>query len=212
MESVEMARRKTGDGGSTTSKMTVMVFQLEGDDATLQEGIRTISGALNRVLPGNVVHTAIAAPHFTPGLPAPDVIEDANGEFVDVEPAVNGSSNGNRKRTNSVKSPQVLDLDLKQGKISLTDFLSKHAVDQVNKRYLLIAYWLKHHAEIEEVTMDHIHTGYRHMGWQTPKAAAQPLRDMKSKLGWFHKGESKGCYKINHVGENEVMNIMKENE
>ncbi len=207
-----MAKRKSNDGTST-SKMTVMVFQLEGDDATLQEGFRTISNAISRVMPTTGLQASLPAQHAPSGLPAPESPDDSDVDYIDAEPVVTSSSNGtNGSRKRSVKSPQVLDLDFTSGEVPLKSFLTKFAGDQVTKRYLLIAYWFKHYGELEDVTMDHIHTGYRHMGWQTPKDASQPLRDMKSKQGWFHKGDGRGSYKINHIGENEVMNIMKEDE
>ena len=75
------------------------------------------------------------------------------------------------------------------------------------KRYLVITYWLKKYRNIEEVTMDHAYTCYRHMGtgWQVPGDAAAPFRAMKGKhYGWMKAGSAKGAYVINHLGENEV--------
>jgi hypothetical protein len=45
------------------------------------------------------------------------------------------------------------------------------------------------------------------MGWQTPKDAGVPLRDLKNKNQWLGKGSSAGSLIINHVGENQVMEM-----
>lgn len=199
-----MAKKRAED--ARPSKMTVMIFQLEGDDATLQEGFKTISAAMSRVLPP----TAQLLPSASrpSGLPAPLTDSDDDDEEV-LEVAATPVSRNTTNSKRTVKSPQILDMDLATGELPLAEFLSKHPTEETTKRYLLIAYWLKNQRELEEVSMDHIHTCFRHMGWQTPKQAAQPLRDMKSRLGWFHKGEEKGHYKINHVGENEVLKIIE---
>ena len=103
------------------------------------------------------------------------------------------------------RSPRVLDLNLNEGDPPLKEFLvKKNPGGTHSKRYLAIACWLKHNLKIEEVTTDHIHTGYRHMNWNTPKDAGMPLRKMKSVQQWFNKGGAEGAYIINHIGENQV--------
>lgn len=180
------------------SKMTVMVLQIEGEDDTLQEGFRALNTALE----------AIAGPKEVRVLAAPENValetplEFEEEEEVDVTPP-SRSSTAPRK---APKSPVVLDLQIKGQSVDLKEFLQPEP-ESINKKYLLIAYWLKHQLAIGSVSADHIHTCYRFAGMNTPKDATQPLRDMKSKSGWFGKGESPAHYDINHVGENEVRNL-----
>ena len=199
-----MAKKRVDE--SRPSKMTFMVFQLEGDDATLQEGFRTISAALARIVPATTVNNLLS-PSVTASLPAPsiDLDDDQDETSVVDSPSIRNTS----RPKASIKSPQILDIELSKGDLTLSEFLNKHPTEETTKRYLLIAYWWKTQRALNEVSMDHVHTCFRHMGWQTPKQAAQPLRDMKSRLGWFHKGDEKGHYKINHVGENEVLKIIE---
>jgi hypothetical protein len=63
---------------------------------------------------------------------------------------------------------------------------------------------MKHNLSIEEVTTDHINTGYRHMNWNVPNDPGMPLRKMKSVQQWFNKGSAEGAYAINHIGEKQV--------
>ena len=104
-------------------------------------------------------------------------------------------------------TPHAIDLDLTSGDVPLKNFLDKKNPDGDIKRYLAISYWLRKYRNIEDVSMHHAYTCYRHMGsgWQVPPDAAAPLRAMKRKqYGWMNAGSTKGTYAINHLGENEV--------
>lgn len=202
-----MVRNKSAN---SHGKMTVMVFNLEGDDATLQDGLRTISNALSRFMPpGPRQMPSLASAQNGGALPAPAENGNEVAEVMEVESSEPVQQTKAAKRT--IKSPDILQLDLTSGDMSLKKFLDKHPMDDDSKRYLLIAYWLKSQRDINEVTPAHIHTCFRHMGWQTPNNAAQPLRDMKSKRQWFNKGKEKATYAINHIGENEVLRIIQGN-
>ena len=179
--------------------MTVLLLQLEGDDETLQAGFKALENALDniggsreaRVLPGRAVADAAALP---------GVLETENDDIEDAPPPARSS------RVRKVEAPNLLDdLDL-GGTNPLKEFVSDISPTKQNLRYLVIAYWLKHCRDINEVCRDHIHTGFRHMGWHSPRDVTQPLRNMTSKLDWFRKekGGKKGHYAITHIGEDEV--------
>jgi hypothetical protein len=197
---------KTGSKG----KMTVMIFQLEGDDSTLQEGFRTISTALNNVISPRATVRALPASATatteTQSISDSDVSEELE---PDVEPLRTEPSQPSARRS-KFKSPEVLDLDLTTGDVPLKSLLEPHADKSIKTRYLLTAYWLLKHRAIKDVSPDHIHTCFRHMGagWRTPKNAGQALREMKSREQWFHKGDERGTYKLNHVGESTAEQIL----
>lgn len=188
-------------------KMTVFVLQMEGDDSTLQEGFRSISTALNGILAHRLPTRVVAASASPALLPTED-----NEHALDSEPVVDSienKSNGAQAARRRLRSPQVLDLDLTAGDMPLKRFLEPHESVGVKKQYLLAAYWLKTYRSLADVTADHIHTCFKHMQWATPRSASQPLRDMKSRDQWFHKGEGRGTYTLNHVGENIVQELLK---
>lgn len=192
----------------STGKLTVMVFQLEGADGTLQEGLRDISEALRNVLAHRTgTRTLPASTAAQLAAPVDNLESPADEDAAATTEATTGATTQTRVR--GFRSPQIVDIDLKSGDEPLEAFLSAHDPQEVKTRYLLVAYWLKKHRQLEEVTPDHIHTCFRHMGWETPRHAAQPLRDMKSKDQWFHKGQARGAYQLNHVGENAADRILK---
>jgi hypothetical protein len=193
-------------------KFRFVEFELEGSNTTLQESLRNIASAITHGSVNTSVRTietksvrAIAPPSGGNGATS-EVIE------ADIEEAgenqVAGPQRGATQksvRRSAPRSPKILNIDLESGKVTLKDFCEpKKPTTDINK-FLVIAAWFKQQCSIEEVTMDHIHTAYRHMGWHTPADATQPLRIMKTKrYGYFGKGKAKGAYAINHVGENAV--------
>ena len=104
----------------------------------------------------------------------------------------------------------MLDIDLKQGSISLSDFLTKINPTADNIRYVCIAYWLKTYGGITEVTADHIHTGYREMKWNTPGDASQPLPTLRhASTGICGAGSKPAPFVLIHIGDNAVRDLMK---
>jgi hypothetical protein len=187
--------------------MTVMVFQLDGSDQTLQEGIRTISGAIQGMLkPTRAIPLHVGAP-VPPGEevePAPHEATPPVGEDIVSTPAIGSQP----RRTTQPRPPQVLP-DLKVSVDELKQYCeAKQVGNKDSKRYLVIAAFLKEKMGVEAVTADHIYTCYRLLGWNTPADAGAPLRALKSK-GNFQKGDDPGAYILNHVGENAVRDMSK---
>ncbi len=188
------------------SKMTVMLFQLEGSDETLQEGFRTINNAIDKL--ANPVVRVIGPSPSVKGLPTSKNGEEGGLRVHDAEVVeeTEESADTPQERPKAARSvsaprqPKVLDLDLKAGSAPLRQYLEQKNPTSDNRRYLLIASWMKTNLGLDEVTMDHIYTAYRHMGWQSQKDVGSPLRSMKAQKGWFGKGKEKGGYTINHLG------------
>jgi hypothetical protein len=197
-----MAKGQRDDRGRV--KFRLIEFEFEGGNASIQESLRSLASAL-RVNREQVI--ALPAPPERPAVPGGEFPEEPAPKVA--QPEVLGGeqseqSMGSRPRVKTFRSPVVLDLELTSGDVPLQKYCESKNPDSDSKKYLIIAAWLKQHRNIAVITADHIHTCYRHMGWHTPKDAVQPLRDMKSKNGWFGKGAGRGEYAINHIGENEV--------
>ena len=191
-------------------KMTVIHFETESDNVTLQENIRTISHTLTRALTNN--HRVILpAAQLTSGNGSTEVAPETDEtDLVDEDTSTSlvGSQTAKKKgAARQYTTPQAIDLDLISGDMPLKKFLEAKNPDGDIKKYLAIAYWLRKYRNVEEITMHYAYTCYRHMGtgWQVPPDAAAPLRAMKRKqYGWMRTGSAKGAYAINHLGENEV--------
>ena len=187
--------------------MTVMLFQLEGSDDTLQEGFRTINSAIDKL--ANPVVRVIGQQPVAKGLSASKNGNDGGSHVLEAEifedeleaeTTTPEAAKTKKGPTGAPRQPKVLDLDLKTGSKSLREYLEEKNPTSHARKSLLISAWLKASLATDEVTMDHIYTGYRHMGWTSPKDITSPLRGMKRKNGWFAKGKEEGAYAINHIG------------
>jgi hypothetical protein len=198
-------------------KMTVIHFETESDNATLQANIHAIAQTLTRAL----------AP--APRVPrAPTQLTSGNGageedlgqviELDDYEDAFDSdltAAPAKPKKSGAARQyprPETIDVDLTSGDMPLRTFLEQKKPEGDVKRYLSIAYWFKNHLNTPEITMDHAYTAYRHMGWSdVPKDVAWPFREMKkTKYGWIRSGPTRGSYQINHIGESVVERLGNE--
>jgi hypothetical protein len=190
-------------------KFRVIEFEVEGANATLIESIKNLGAAISRgnsAQPIKTIRPATGNGAAVLSAGATDAEESDDSETIEHEVSAATPSRPRAKRT--INSPEILNVDFTSGTVPLKDFVEGKSPDSDAKRYAVIAYWFKHYGATPNVTADHIHTGYRFLGWNTPKDAAQPLRDLKSKNQWLSKGEARGEYTINHVGENVVANQM----
>lgn len=194
--------------GSKPSKMTVMLFQLEGNDETIQEGFRTINNAIEKLV--NPVVRVIAAPNGgTAVLPlgisksgdAGPVVDVMAEETLDDEVKTTSSKAPKSGLARKLPMPAIIELELTKGEQPLKEYLEQKKPTSDIRKYLLIAAWLKENLGIDEVGINHIYTCYRAMEWQVPDDVAAPLRSMKRKqYGYFNAGKERGLFAINHIG------------
>lgn len=192
------------DGGGTKGrvKFRVIEFELDGGDTALLESLRSIAatfGGRLKVAPVKMLPSPASGAAQT----EPEVDPESD-DAASVGAASENPPDRPVRTLRTFKSPNVItDLDLESG-VPLKSFCEGKKPDGDWKRYLVICAWLKEQRGIDDVGIDHIYTCYRAMGWHPRKDVAQPLREMKSKQGWFAKGKQRGTYAINHIGLAEV--------
>lgn len=196
------------------SKMTVMIFQLEGSDDTLQEGLRKISEAAEKIIrptsrvapailgPSDVVSHRIAdedngAPESGDDLSEEDTDEGDETETAEV-----------RRQRRVERTPNVVSLDQTKAKIQLTDYCTQKAAGETAyRRFMVLALWLKEQMGIADFSADHIYTCYKLIGWNDFPAHPMGMIRRITHDRYFEKGAGKGLYAINHVGETEVNRV-----
>lgn len=194
-------------------KMTVIQFETESDNTTLQENIRAITNTLARALapqprviqvPSQIANgNGNSAADNAKSPEQGSLFDDDDADAIDGEVTPIASKPKAKSSPRQLPTPQTVDLDLTSGATPLKTFLEQKKLVGDNKRYLAIAYWLKKNLNINQIDMNHAYTCYRFMGWNVPADASSPLRAMKTQ-GWMTKGTDKGAYAINHIGENVV--------
>jgi hypothetical protein len=184
-------------------KIRFFEVELEGSDDTLLESVRSAAALANR---SHVrVTKMLAAPsaaNVTQEEPQEEA-QEAEEEAATVE------SSDRPKKGRAYATPQVVDVDLKSGDMPFEKFAHSAAPNDTTKKYLVIAVWMKRYRSIPKITIDHIWTCSRVMGWGTQKDMNQPLRDGK-RNGYF-KGNSEG-WEVTHIGETAVDNLINKTE
>jgi len=88
----------------------------------------------------------------------------------------------------------------------LADFVQERSPDGDMDKYAVIAVWFKQQLGVDEITIDHIFTAYKALGWQAqlPDDPSQTFRNLKSNKNWVDTGSKRGAYKVNWNGEGAV--------
>jgi hypothetical protein len=203
--------------GSSKIRFRFVDIEMENVNESITEGLKSLAGALSRSHVIAVPARQIAAPKATPAgktvieaeeeaeLLTPE--EPSEEEIDESETEVTPVQNGKPKKKYAPKAPKFLsDIDLTTASVKLEDLVQEKNPDDMMAKYTVIAFWFKEYLSIEEITVDHIFTAFKHLGWQSqmPDDPSQTFRNAKSLKSWFDKGSGKGAYKINWNGINAV--------
>jgi len=137
--------------------------------------------------------------------PADSVEAEAAEDVLSETTGVNGPDRP--KRRAAPRAPKFLsDLDLTKAPVQLADFVQDKNPQGDMDKYAVIAAWFKQHLNADEITIDHVFTAYKALGWQAelPDDPSQTFRNLKSNKNWFDSGSKRGAYKINWHGESAV--------
>lgn len=199
-------------------KIRVIEFEVEGSDATMQESLKSITAALNRGM------TASPPParnvRYVPP-PAVSQLDGADHGEADAEAAESAVEDAQEVRAPAVArktttprklpTPKVIEVSFSDVSPTLKSFAAEKKPENDLKRYLVVAYWFKHFKSITDLTADHFFTAYRHLGWVVPRDPGAPIRDLRhKKRTQFGGGKERGTCVINHVGEEVVLSMGKD--
>ena len=214
-----MAKTPSKVSGNAKVKFRVFEFEMDGSDESIQDTMKTLAAALTRGGHGSVPVTRRLKPDAAAALAGAAAEADADDESTDeedenhVEDAI-VKPTSERKASAPRKPPVVKVLP----GISFTDveptlkafYESKNPGKNITANYLVVAYWYKNHRGIEDLTADHFHTAFRQVGFNTPRNAMQPIRDLRnSRDGRMMGGTAPGTSAIHHLGENYVNDMNK---
>lgn len=200
-----MARSTNSAQRETKGKVTFVMFQVEGDDETLQQGFRAMEQAFQRLGPPARSHTALpGAVHLLsraerPGdVPAPgDEEEFAASEQT--EAASSEAETQGSKAPRRYTQPKFLsELELTSDKESFKDYATKKDPKTDSQKYLVVSRWLQQFKNMDTITIDHVFTCFQAMKWTSQKDVSQPFRVMMKNDSYYQKN-GKG-WKLTHVG------------
>ena len=219
---MSVSGRKKDDQNTNTPvarvKLRWMELDVEGGTANLVEGFKSFATELTRgasaVPRTNALSSKKTDTNTSTSVIDTPVVEGENVDAIDGEPTdeilpdptiSNGDSRP--KRRPAPKAPRFLnELDLTKATVQLADFVREKNPEGDMDKYAVIAVWFKQHLNTEEVSIDHIFTAYKALGWQAqlPTDLSQTFRNLKSNKNWLDSGSTRGAYKINWNGEGSV--------
>ena len=185
-------------------KIRLVEFEVEGNDQSIQESLRSIAAALNRGTSQSAVKTKYlaSAGDGEDEIVDEDPIEDADDDVIQ------STSTRVASAPKRIPTPSILDINFSDVSPTLKDFVADKGPKAVLHKYLVVAYWFKHTRGISDLTHDHFFTAFRHLQWTVPKDPQQPIRDLRHKRRTLMGGGSTpGTSTINHIGENIVLEM-----
>lgn len=187
-------------------KARVRVFfgEIEGDDATIRDGLRSIAEAVNRTFQPDtrIVKVITAGGNADPNLLAAEAEQEViEADFAAVEAAdsADSVSNGQKsKASRARKAPSyslVKDLDLRpEGKPSLVQFYQEKKPGEQQQQLTVVLYYLYRTLEIESVSVNHVYTSLKELsslGVRVPTDIAQVFRQIANRKGWVDSSDAK---------------------
>jgi hypothetical protein len=206
-----MAKSTGKGGGSGPARIRFVVLEAEIPDGDLSQVTQAVQNALRPVDGAGAVRRVISGPAKLQSAQAQDNSaaepidsEELNEEIDGGEAADAGSQKRARGGTKwKPRSPDVIEIDLKSGKMPFADFAAQKKPGSHNMKNLVVAAWFKLYRNMDAITMDHVYTCYRAMSWPSGMADfGITLRGLKKSKLMESKG--KGLYAINHIGMSKV--------
>ncbi len=209
-------------GGSGKGKMTVVMFQLEGNDETLRDAIKVLSHGMDKLSPGAPIYKLIQAPTQNKGnsvLPAgADEEEPIDAELLDAEEgdaAGASSQSGSSERTRTRKPPKAIpavkgvDWD---SETSWKDYATQKKPEGNPSRFVAVAGWFKNFRSLDVITPGHIVAAFDVMDWQKPENIPNTFAVLKNKRTGelFDKGEKANEWVLSQRGVNALDRLGKE--
>jgi len=219
-----MAKNQDPKGAGTgKGKMTVVMFQLEGNDETLRDAIKVLGHGMEKLSPGVPVYKLIQAPRqerSNGALPAsqedeaidPDILqsdEDGHEDAV-VSSSQSGSSEKARTRKPPKAIPAVKGIDWDSG-TSWKDFAAQKKPEGNPSRFVTAAGWFKNIRSLDVITPGHIVAAFDVMDWPKPENIPNTFAQLKNKRSGelFDKGEKHNEWVLSQRGVNALDRLGK---
>jgi hypothetical protein len=118
-----------------------------------------------------------------------------------------GSSAVVRTTRRRPRTPKLVDIDLRAGDIPFEEYVAQTAPQSQIEKVLVIAGWYSNYANVKEITVDHVYSGFKAMKWtDVPNDFRVPLADLARKKEFLTKGDRRS-WVLNHLGEAELQKM-----
>jgi hypothetical protein len=195
-----MARKPQEDHGTDKGKLRLIYAEIEGNNQSLQDALKTMVAAMNRPVhlingasraAGNSRH-ALAGQTEEAGSDN-EVVESEAADEVALTESDETSPAPARKRGLGPKQDRnagiklVPDIDfVPDGKQSLKSFFAEKAPSNDMENVLVVAYYMQHTLALHAIGPGHILTAFKHVVKSVPVDLRATIRNMKSQKVWLN--------------------------
>jgi len=184
-------------------RLRVFFADFEGNDDTIQEGLRSIAQAVNRTFEARTKIVKVLPGH------APDadaaLLEDSGEELEeDLQQEEVGTGSDLRATRKPPTMTLVKELNLRpDGKQSLREFFAEKKPGKQPEMIAVFVYYLAKILDLSEITPHHVFTCFKDVGRRSPKNLPQAIRNTANRKAWVDSADQKDI-KITSHGENFV--------
>jgi hypothetical protein len=188
-----MARKNNDSTGEDKAKIRILFAEVEGNNETVQEAMRTMISAMSR--PVKLVQ--VQSNGEVKVLPPVDIQEENFDDDLALDDAHKGTTS---VETGSSRRPRgtgpkvdrnasitlVQDLNfMPQGKKSLRDFSKEKSPATDMESILVVVYYMQHEMALPKIGLGHIRTALKDIGSSIPLSLRQTVHNMSTKKTWL---------------------------
>ena len=190
---------------SGSSKVRLIVFEAEMNDGDLSQVMQAVQNALRPALPTQRVMVASSSP--TASLISHDNEADEEDTIADELDSASISRPKVQRvsKPRVAKTPTVLDDIVLTSDPSLKDFVAEYDISSSVDKYLVIALWFRDARGINSITVDHVYTCFKILGWGTgSNDFAKPMRNLRDEQSF--KGGARDGFSLTLPGAGKIEN------
>lgn len=176
----------------TSGKIRFFFGEVDGDDATLQEALRSMAMIAGKAFQPKIVKQIMPTSDMNgAGLLEHTEEVDDTEEAPELEFATATPAAKSKPKRKTPTMTLVKDLVLRpDGKQSLKEFYGEKDPQSQNEKLAVFVYYLRLELELEGVTPNHIYTCYDEVGVRSPVDLPAAIRNTAHKKGWIDSSKS----------------------
>lgn len=208
-------------GGTDKAKVRVFFAEVEGNNDSVQEALKTMVSAMSR--PVRVVSNTGGAGRESALLHQTDLTEDveeavSDAEEHEAESASEDVSSSRRPRGTGKKTDRNAGIELvpnlefrPSGKQSLKEFVDAKAPKNDLEAVVAVTHYMQHTMTLPKIGPNHVMTAFRDIGRAIPVDLKQTIRNVKKTKAWLSFSDIEDI-KMTTQGDNLVMHDMGASE
>jgi hypothetical protein len=191
-----MARRSNDSAGEDKAKVRVLFAEVEGNNETVQEALRTMVSAMSR--PARIVQLKGNGenPALTQDLVSEIADEVSHQDSFAEEPPQAETNTGRKPRGSGPKTDRnasialVHDLDFRpQGHPALREFFADKNSSNDMENILVVVYYMQHIMSVSKIGLGHIRTALAEVKKSMPIDLRQTVRNVRDRKIWVKYSE-----------------------